>query len=133
MAKVVGIGGVFFRSKDPAGLRRWYEEHLGFPENTEDHPSAVFPFGPAVGGNPISYSVWGPFAEDTDYFSPSEKPFMVNFLIDDLKGLIAELKSKGIEVLDQQEDEQFGDFAWIMDPEETKIELWQAPKTVPGG
>ena len=132
MAKVVGIGGVFFHAKDPAGLRRWYEDHLGFPENTEGHPSAVFPLGPAVGGNPNSYAVWGPFAEGTDYFSPSKKPFMINFLIDDLKGLIADLKSKGIEVLGHEEDPQFGDFAWIIDPEGTKVELWQAPLTPPG-
>lgn len=129
MAKVTGIGGVFFLSRDPAALRRWYEDHLGFPENTEGHPSAIFTLAPEAARDPGGYTVWGPHSEDTDYFAPSQKPFMVNFRVDDLEGMISSLKAKNIEILGQEGDEQFGNFAWIMDPEGTKIELWQSPGT----
>lgn len=125
MARVTGIGGIFFKSKDPAALRQWYVDNLGFPPDTEGHPSAVFPLGPDVESDPQAYAVWGPFSADTDYFDPSDKPFMINLRVDDIDAMVAELTKKGIEILGRQDDPQFGHFIWIMDPEGTKIELWQ--------
>lgn len=127
MAKVTGIGGVFFKCRDPKALQAWYQEHLGFPAGEGDHPSAVFPFAPDVADDPQAYAVWGPFQETTDYFAPSDKPFMVNLRVDDLDGMLAHLKAKGVEPVGGPDDEPYGRFAWIVDPEGTKIELWEPP------
>ena len=124
MKKVIGIGGIFFKSKNPTELAAWYKKHLDLPiddnyggytfnwKNNEKRPSK-------------GYTIWSPFTKDTDYIKPSAKDFMFNFIVDDLKALIKELRSKEIEILGEIEDTEFGLFGWIMDPEGNKVELWE--------
>lgn len=116
MAKVTGIGGVFFKVADPAATRAWYREMLGI-DSTEW--GAMFQHE-----GPEAMSVWNPFAATTDYFDPSPSPFMINFRVDDLDALLADLATKGVEPLGRL-DESYGKFAWLIDPDGLKIELWQ--------
>jgi predicted enzyme related to lactoylglutathione lyase len=121
MAGVIGLGGVFFKAKDPQKLTTWYQTHLNLPPSEPDNPGLSLPLAEAdVGG----YQVWSPFRESTDYFQPSESRYMINFRVDDLAALVEQLERAGIEILGF-EDEPYGKFAWIVDPEGTKIELWQ--------
>jgi len=114
MAKVTGLGGLFYKVRDPDATRAWYEATLGIGGEW----GATFPL--EAGG----YSLLSPFKADSDYFAPSELPFMVNLRVDDLDGLLAALKEKGVEPLGRQ-DESYGKFAWIVDPDGLKIELWE--------
>lgn len=116
MAKVLGLGGVFFKAADVETVKAWYARVLGF-ELTR--PGVMFP--PLQEG----VTVWSPFAADTDYFAPSQAPYMLNFVVDDLDGVLARVRTEGVEVLGTQ-DESYGRFAWIMDPVGVKLELWQA-------
>lgn len=126
MASVLGIGGVFFRSADPAALSQWYREHLGFP--VEDWGGAVFRPGdmPAAG-----YTVWGPFPADTDYFAPSAGSWMLNLVVDDLEGMLARVEAGGARRVGEIERHEYGRFGWFLDPGGNKIELWQ-PALPPG-
>jgi catechol 2,3-dioxygenase-like lactoylglutathione lyase family enzyme len=123
MAHITGIGGVFFKSKDPKALAAWYRDVLGI--KVEDWGGAALrtdvPDRPPV-------VVWGPFPDGTDYFSPSTREFMVNFAVDDLDGFLAKLKTKGVIVLKRDDSDPNGRFAWIVDPDGTKIELWEPKK-----
>jgi catechol 2,3-dioxygenase-like lactoylglutathione lyase family enzyme len=120
MAKVTGVGGVFFKSDDPAALRKWYHEHLGI--DVQDW-GAVFLW---KRDRPhIAYTVWSPFPADTTYFEPSGKPFMINLRVDDLQGLLARLRASGARVLDRFEKGENGDFGYVLDPEGNLLELWQ--------
>lgn len=119
MAKITGIGGVFFKSPDPKKLADWYRDVLGLA--IESFGSAMLPLD-AEGHPP--FAIWGPFAADTKYYEPSTREFMVNFAVDDLDGFLAVVEAKGVVVLGRQ-DEDYGRFAWILDPDGTKIELWQ--------
>ena len=126
MAKVKGIGGVFFKAKDPVKLRAWYQEHLGIIPETEGHVS----FWWKQVENPADqYTVWSPFPADTPYFEPSTAPFMINYLVDDLDTLLAELRTKGVEVDEKVEDYDYGRFGWAVDLEGNRFELWQ-PKNL---
>lgn len=125
MKKVIGIGGIFFKSENPATLKAWYNKHLGI--NTDQYGS-VFPMNGFENFDKESYTVWSPFANDTGYFHPSKQPFMINFVVDDLLGLLEELKKEGIEKVGEIEEAEYGKFAWILDPENNKIELWEPPK-----
>ncbi|HKD48040.1 MAG TPA: VOC family protein [Rhizomicrobium sp.] len=118
MARITGLGGVFFYSADPKALGAWYRDKLGL--NIEDWGGAVIR---AEGAGP-PHGVWAPFEKDTGYFSPSSREFMVNFAVDDLDGFLAALEAKGVEVKGRQAD-RVGKFAWILDPDGTKIEFWQ--------
>jgi catechol 2,3-dioxygenase-like lactoylglutathione lyase family enzyme len=120
MAKITGFGGIFFRSKDPKALAAWYRDVLGF--EIESYGAALLRYD--APGHP-EFVVWTPFAESTDHFAPSMREFMVNFAVDDLDGVVAALEAKGVAILGRQ-DESYGRFAWILDPDGTKIELWQA-------
>lgn len=117
MPKVIGIGGTFFRAKDPKGLARWYEDHLGV--GASDHNGLwMQEAGP---------SVFSLFAQDSDYFGRPERAFMLNFRVDDLKGLLAQLEASGIKpIKDPEQWDGIGSFAWIEDPEGNRIELWQS-------
>ena len=117
MAKVLGIGGVFFKAVDPKALSAWYARVLGM--EIADWGGAVFPH-PARGR-----TVWSPFKADTTYFDPSPHAFMVNLIVDDLDGVLARAKAEGVEPLGRQEDESQGRFAWILDPAGVKVELWE--------
>ena len=117
MAKAIGVGGVFFRAKDPAVLAEWYETHLGVsrtPTDLDTHPWI------SEGG----VTVFAPFAADTDYF-PADKVFMMNFRVDDLDGLVAALRASGIEVTQEMTMDGLGRFARIHDPEGNPVELWE--------
>ena len=118
MAKVTGLGGVFFRSRDVQASKRWYQDVLGLGGEW----GIAFRWAGDGGEDP--YSLLSPFKDETDYFAPSDQPFMINLRVDDLEGLLSELAAKGVEVLGTQ-FEDYGKFAWILDPDGIKIELWQ--------
>ncbi|HYK91739.1 MAG TPA: VOC family protein [Acidobacteriota bacterium] len=122
MARVMGIGGVFFKCQDPEALRKWYRELMGF--DVQPWGGVAFAFDrrdkPGVG-----YTVWGPFESDTKYFEPSTKPFMLNLCVDDLEGMLAQLHQAGASVLDRREDGENGKFGYVMDPEGNLLELWE--------
>lgn len=123
MAKVTGIGGVFFRAKDPTGLRDWYAKHLGVPVDEDGY--VVFQWKGGSDEKRPGSTVWSPFPHDTDYFG-ADVPFMLNFRVDDLDALLANLREAGVQVDDRLEEmEGFGRFAWITDPEGNRVELWE--------
>jgi predicted enzyme related to lactoylglutathione lyase len=124
MKRVTGIGGVFFKARDPDALREWYRVHLGVPVTqwgaafrwqSEDNPAGV------------GTTAWNIFKSDTDYFGPGPAPFMINFRVDDLDALLAALRAEGCNVEDKTDDSEYGKFGWVTDPEGTRIELWQPP------
>ena len=125
MKRVTGVGGIFFKSKDPKALGEWYAKHLGL----QVEPWGGVAFRWAGDHNPagIGTTIWSPFAADTSYFAPSSASFMVNFRVDDLHALLAALRSEGCEVDAKVEESEYGKFGWVMDPEGNRIELWQAP------
>ena len=117
MAQVLGIGGVFFKADDGQGLRDWYARVLGLA--VEDWGGVIFkPDG-------RGHQVWSPFKADTDYFQPSPHPYMINLMVDDLDGVLAKAAAAGVEPVGRQDDESFGKFAWLMDPNGLKVELWE--------
>lgn len=126
MARVTGLGGVFLRVSDRPGLMAWYREHLGLP--LEDWGGVAFRWSEDGGAPAHAYSVWTLFAPDSTYFAPSEKPYMINFRVDDLHGLLAKLRAAGCAVDEKVEESEFGKFGWVLDPEGNKIELWEPPK-----
>lgn len=120
--KVTGIGGIFFRSKDPAESRAWYGKNLGLAVNEYGSP---FEFRNANRPEEINYLNWSPFDENTDYFAPSEKEFMINYRVQNIEGLVKKLKENGVTIVDEIEAYEYGKFVHIMDPEGNKIELWE--------
>jgi len=118
MPKAVGVGGVFFRARDPKALAAWYAAQLGI--KTEDGGTLAFD-GPESSG----MTVFAPFPSDTKYFGEGTQQFMVNFRVDDIDGLLANLAAAGVRIDPQRQDESYGRFAWIWDPEGNRIELWQ--------
>jgi len=121
MAKVTGLGGIFFKSRDPAALGAWYARHLGL--NVEEWGGVRFNEDAQRPG----YTLWSPFAADTGYFGPGAQPYMISFRVDDLDALLAQLRVAGVEVDERIDQSEFGRFGWIVDPEGTRIELWQPP------
>jgi catechol 2,3-dioxygenase-like lactoylglutathione lyase family enzyme len=119
MATVLGIGGVFVKSRDPDALRAWYRDMLGL--EIHDWGGAQLPSGAQA------YSVWSAFRADTAYFAPSDREFMINLRVDDLDELLARLRALGARVLDRREDGGDGKFGYVVDPDGTLLELWQAP------
>ena len=124
MARVTGLGGVFYKVPDPARSQAWYQKTLGIGGEW----GAMFPW--SVEGGNDAYSLLSPFKETTDYLDPSTAQFMVNLRVDDLDGMIAMLEGKGIEILGRQ-DEEYGNFAWILDCDGIKVELWQQKGPAP--
>lgn len=123
MAKVTGIGGVFFKSNtDSAALAAWYRQHLGMP--LEDWGGAILKWSDdkAEDGG---VTVWHVAAGDTKWFSPSNASFMINYRVDNLVELLAELRAAGVEIVSGPEPHENGKFAWIMDPDGNKVELWE--------
>ena len=125
MKRVTGIGGVFFKARDPRALGAWYAKHLGIP--VEEWGGAAFRWGSPESPATAVTTVWGPFKEDTEYFAPSKSAFMINYRVEDLHALLAVLRSEGCQVDDKVEESEYGKFGWVMDPEGNKIELWQPP------
>lgn len=120
--KVTGIGGIFFRSKDPNKVKEWYGENLGLAITEYGSP---FEFRNANRPDEINYLNWSPFNENTKYFDPSEKEFMINYRVQNIKGLVRNLKANGVTILDEIEEYEYGKFVHIMDLEGNKIELWE--------
>ncbi len=127
MAKVLGFGGVFFKARDPAALGQWYRDVLGIDMGAWG--AILTPDGMAA--HPGAATVFSLFKTDSDYFAPSSKDFMINLAVDDLEGMLARAKQHGVEPVKLFPDEANGGFAHIVDPEGTKIELWQ-PRPMPG-
>ncbi len=125
MKRVTGIGGIFFKSKDPARLREWYRDHLGI--ESEGESGASFPWREVDKPEQHGLTVWSPFPQDTHYFNPSTAPFMINYRVANLDWLLTQLREEGIEVDPRIEQYEYGRFAWIMDPEGNRIELWEPP------
>jgi predicted enzyme related to lactoylglutathione lyase len=122
MKKVTGIGGIFFKCKDPDAMKNWYNQHLGL---TTDQYGTTFEWRLADDNSKKGFSQWSPFKETTTYFAPSTKDFMINYRVENLEELVAELKKSGIEITDSIETFEYGKFIHIMDPEGNKIELWE--------
>ena len=122
MAKVTGLGGVFFRSENPEELGNWYKKWLGLPV---EHPWGASIPHKNLSGEGIS--VWAPFEKDTKYFGDSGQVFMINLMVDDLTEALAQVKEGGAEVVPKTEDSEFGHFGWFVDPEGNRVELWQPP------
>ena len=123
MARVTGIGGVFFKStSDNAALAAWYSKHLGMP--LEKFGGAILRW-PEDRAEDRGLTVWHVAGKDSKWFSPSTSPFMINYRVDDLDALLAQLRAGGVEVVQGPESHENGKFAWIMDPDGNKIELWQ--------
>ncbi len=122
MKKVTGIGGIFFKCKDPNKMKDWYKTHLGF--NTNDY-GATFEWREDSDSIKKGSTQWSPFAETTKYFEPSIKDFMINYRVADLDALVEELKKEGVTIVDKIESYDYGKFVHIMDIEGNKIELWE--------
>jgi predicted enzyme related to lactoylglutathione lyase len=125
MEKATGIGGVFFRSSDPAALHAWYSQHLGLPADNEGF--AIIRWGGDVAGS----TVWSPFPDDTDYFGDRSQQSMINYRVDDLDAMLAQLSAQDVPVIDKIEVlDGVGRFGWATDPEGNRFELWEpAPGT----
>ncbi|MEO1050610.1 MAG: VOC family protein [Bacteroidota bacterium] len=120
--KVTGIGGIFYRSKDPEAAKEWYSKHLGLAVNPY---GSSFEFRNAHRPEEINYLQWSPFAENTDYFDPSEKQFMINYRVQNIEALVEQLKADGVTIVDEMATYDYGKFIHIMDHEGNKIELWE--------
>jgi predicted enzyme related to lactoylglutathione lyase len=125
MKRVTGVGGIFFKAKDPGALYAWYRDHLGI-ESSPDGSGAMWrdadhPENPGC-------TVWAIFPQDTKYFQPSQSGFMVNFRVDNLDELLKALREEGVTIDPKVEEHSYGKFAWIMDPEGNRVELWEPPK-----
>jgi predicted enzyme related to lactoylglutathione lyase len=127
MAKrVTGIGGVFFKAKDPAKLGEWYAKHLDV-ELEDSSPTTVFRWRHLDDSERRGATVWSLFPQNTDYFGSNDVQFMINYRVEDLDAVLESLKQEGVEVLREAQDTPYGRFAAIKDPEGNGIELWQAP------
>lgn len=116
MEKVTGIGGIFFKADDPDSLRAWYQKNLGIDVD------------PSYGGAMFDRTAWSIMKSTTKYFEPSTKPFMVNYRVENLDAMLAQLRAAGVTVDEKVDDSEFGRFGWAIDPEGNRFELWQPPK-----
>ena len=119
--KVTGIGGIFFRVRDPARMSAWYREHLGI---CAEDGHADFLWREKERPDEVGRTVWSLFPADTDYFGPTQPAFMINYRIANLEKMLVQLRQSGITV-EKVEDYDYGRFAWITDPEGNRIELWE--------
>ncbi|MEC4726471.1 VOC family protein [Shewanella sp. D64] len=126
MKRVTGIGGIFFKAKDAAVLQAWYKRHLGI--DVQDWGGTAFNWADSDGNPTGGTTVWCIGSDSGEQFGPNNAPFMVNYRVEDLDVLVAVLKTEGCNVLDKNEDSEFGKFAWVIDPEGNKVELWQPPE-----
>ncbi len=120
--RVTGIGGVFFKSQNPAKLKKWYSENLGMPM---DDYGTNFEWRQGEDASKKGFTLWAPFNSKTNYFLPSARDFMINYRVENLKDLLVSLKKKGIVPVDSVEVTEYGSFVHLMDPERNKIELWE--------
>lgn len=121
MKRVIGIGGVFFKAENPKALNEWYTKHLGFDINEY---GTIFNCSKTY--DESEATAWNIFKSDTKYFDPSKKEFMINYRVENLAWLVEQLKNEGVTILDEIEEYEYGKFIHILDPENNKIELWEA-------
>ena len=126
--KILGIGGVFFKSADRNQMREWYSKHLGLVDKGQ---GVMLPWRERDDPQKEHVTVWTVFPASTKYFDPSPAPFMINYIVDDLDALLDRLKQEGVKIDDKRMNESYGRFAWIYDVDGNKIELWQPPATKP--
>lgn len=122
MKRVTGIGGVFFKAKDPQESRTWYQNHLGIESSQY---GATFKWLEKENPEKEGSTTWNPFPKDTKYFDPAQQEFMINYRVEDLEALLVVLKEEGVTIVGEMESFEYGKFAWILDPDGYKIELWE--------
>lgn len=122
MKKVTGIGGVFFKCKDPQKMTEWYKKHLGFITNPY---GATFEWYESPDSSAKAQTQWTPFEETTEYFEPSARDFMINYRVENMEALVEELKKEGVTILDKIETYDYGKFVHILDVEGNKVQLWE--------
>ena len=125
MKRVTGIGGIFFKAKDAPALAAWYKDHLGI--DVQPWGGAAFDWTDSDGKPTGGTTAWLIAPENTGQFDPSNASFMVNYRVEDVYAVVAALKEEGCNVLDKIDDSEYGTFAWVIDPEGNKVELWQPP------
>ena len=123
MKRVTGIGGIFFKAEDATALRAWYQKHLGI--QVEDYGGAVFKWRNEENPEQRGSTVWSIFPASSTYFTPSNKPMMINYRVENLTALLEQLKKEGVTVDEHTEELEYGRFGWVMDPEGNRIELWE--------
>lgn len=126
--RILGIGGVFFKSANRDQMREWYSKHLGLADTGG---GAMLPWREHKDPQKEHVTVWTVFPATTDYFGPSHAQFMINYIVDDLDALLDRLKQEGVKIDPKRMDESYGRFAWIYDLDGNKIELWQPPAAKP--
>ncbi len=122
MARITGIGGIFLRARDPKALSAWYAEHLGVQLSA--YGGATFLWTDEVPAG-TGMTTWSVFPEDTPYFGPGNQCAMINYRVDDLDALLTQLAAAKVTIDPHREDASYGRFAWIVDPEGNRLELWQ--------
>jgi len=123
MKRVTGIGGIFFKCRDPDTIKQWYAKHLGL---NVDKYGTSFEWYHGEDKTRKGYTAWSPMSDNTKYFEPSQREFMVNYRVENLEWLVEQLKTEGVIILDEIEQFEYGKFVHILDPEGNKIELWEA-------
>jgi predicted enzyme related to lactoylglutathione lyase len=125
MKRVTGVGGIFFKAKDPKAMQAWYKRHLGI--DVQSWGGVTFDWKDADGRPVGGTTVWCISSAESDTFAPSTAPFMVNYRVADVRALLTALKEEGCNVLDKFDDSEYGKFGWVIDPEGNKVELWEPP------
>jgi len=125
MKRVTGLGGIFFKARDAEKLRDWYAKHLGLP--VEPWGGFQFHWRQDEAPDRRGHTVWSVFKGDSSYFAPSEKPFMINYRVENLDAVLEALRSEGVAVDPKVDESEYGRFGWVMDPEGNRIELWEPP------
>ena len=125
MRRVTGIGGIFFSARDPKALAAWYKKHLGI--DVQDWGGTSFDWAGPHNPDGHGTTAWSLFEATSDYFAPSSAPFMVNYRVESLHALLAQLRGEGCQVVGDAQESEFGKFGWVLDPDGNKIELWEPP------
>ena len=125
MKRVTGIGGIFFKAKDPKALQAWYQKHLGI--DVKAWGGAAFKWTDGDGKPVAGTTAWSIGSLQSDHFAPSTASFIVNYRVEDLHALVKALREEGCNVLEKIDDSDYGKFGWVIDPEGNKVELWQPP------
>jgi catechol 2,3-dioxygenase-like lactoylglutathione lyase family enzyme len=126
MKRVTGLGGLFFKAKDPNAMYEWYQKHLGI-QAEPNGSGAMFHWRDAADPEKTGLTIWSIFPQTTKYFDPSPAPFMMNFRVENLAELLKALREEGVAIDPKVEEHDYGKFAWITDPEGNRIELWEPP------
>jgi predicted enzyme related to lactoylglutathione lyase len=124
MKRVTGIGGIFFKAKDPEKLAAWYKKHLGV--ELQGDTMSIFEWKKGASKARPGSTVWTVMPKASKYFKPSKSPFMINYRVDDLVALVKQLRKERVKV-EPPQDSEYGKFAWVMDPEGNRVELWEPP------